>query len=44
MLAPLSRLTLMPGRSPEELKIDEGSLGAVLVSRVFHFFDGEAIE
>lgn len=37
-------LTLLPGAFPDGLDIPEGSLGAVLVCRVLHFFEGEAIE
>lgn len=37
-------LRLMPGRFPQGVEIEENSIGAVLVSRVFHFFDGPSIE
>lgn len=35
-----SRLTLMPGRFPDDIQLDDGSAAAVLLSRVLHFFDG----
>lgn len=38
------RLQLLPGRFPDELKIEPNSIGAILVCRVLHFFRGEAIE
>ena len=38
------KLILMPGRFPEELHFTENSLGAILVSRVFHFFDDQELE
>lgn len=38
------RLTLAPGDFPGKLDFAEGSLGAVLVCRVMHFFDGPTIE
>jgi hypothetical protein len=37
-------LILRPGRFPDEIDFESGSLGAVLVSRVFHFFEGPLIE
>lgn len=39
-----ARLTLLPGAFPDGLELAPGSLGAVLVCRVLHFFEGEAIE
>lgn len=36
-------LQLVPGSFPDQLKIKPHSLGAVLVSRLFHFFDGPTI-
>lgn len=39
-----TRLELRPGRFPEELEFEEGSLGAVLIARVLHFFEGQKIE
>lgn len=39
-----SRLTLMPGSFPDGIAFPPGSLGAVLICRVMHFFDGPAIE
>lgn len=36
----LRRLSLMPGDFPYECPVDRGSLGAVLLSRVLHFFSG----
>lgn len=39
-----SRLTLMPGSFPEGIDFAPGSLGAVLICRVMHFFDGPTIE
>jgi SAM-dependent methyltransferase len=38
------RLTLMAGSFPEELSFPRGTLGAILLSRVLHFFDGPRIE
>ena len=38
------RLTLMPGSFPDGVDFSAGSLGAVLICRVMHFFDGPAIE
>jgi hypothetical protein len=38
------RLTLKPGAYPERLNLEPHSLGAALVCRVLHFFDGPAIE
>lgn len=39
-----SRLTLRPAEFPDGLEFASGSLAAVLISRVFHFFDGPRIE
>jgi hypothetical protein len=39
-----SRLTLMPGNFPDWIDFPPGSLGAVLLCRVMHFFDGPTIE
>jgi hypothetical protein len=39
-----SRLSLKPGAFPDQLQMADDSLGAVLVCRVMHFFDGETIE
>lgn len=38
------RLELIVGSFPDEIAIDPGSLGAVLIARVLHFFDGPTIE
>jgi len=38
------RLTLMPGDFPDGIDFSPGSLGAVLICRVIHFFDGPTIE
>jgi len=38
------RLTLMPGSFPNGITFAPESLGAVLVCRVMHFFDGPTIE
>lgn len=38
------RLTLAPGAFPDEIDFAPGSLGAVLICRVLHFFDGPTIE
>jgi len=39
-----TNLTLKPGKFPDEIKILDGSIGAVLICRVLHFFSGEDIE
>jgi len=39
-----SRLELAPGSFPDNLDFPAGSLGAVLICRVMHFFDGPRIE
>lgn len=39
-----SRLELAPGEFPDKLDFPTGSLGAVLICRVMHFFDGPRIE
>ena len=39
-----ARLTLMPGSFPDGIDFVPGSLGAVLICRVMHFFDGPTIE
>lgn len=38
------RLELVAGEFPEKLDFPDGSLGAVLICRVMHFFDGPRIE
>jgi len=38
------RLILKPGKFPDELQIEDDSLSAVLICRILHFFDGDAIE
>lgn len=38
------RLSLAPGDFPDKLELRAGSLGAVLICRVMHFFDGPTIE
>lgn len=38
------RLRLAPGAFPGELDFPDGSLGAALICRVLHFFEGPAIE
>ena len=40
----LGRLELVAGEFPEKLDFPDGSLGAVLICRVMHFFDGLRIE
>lgn len=37
-------LQLLPGKFPDDLEIKPGTLGAVLVCRVLHFFTGPEIE
>jgi ubiquinone/menaquinone biosynthesis C-methylase UbiE len=39
-----SRLELAPGDFPDKLSFPSNSLGAVLICRVMHFFDGPSIE
>jgi len=39
-----ARLELAPGEFPDGLDFPAGSLGAVLICRVLHFFDGPRIE
>ncbi len=39
-----TRLELLAGAFPEELTVKPGSLGAVLVCRVLHFFDGPKLD
>ena len=39
-----SRLTLLPGDFPDEIDFASDSLGAILICRVMHFFDGPTIE
>lgn len=39
-----SKLSLAPGDFPRSLHFQDGSLGAVLICRVFHFFSPEVIE
>lgn len=39
-----ARLSLIPGGFPDGIDFPSGSLGAVLICRVMHFFDGPAIE
>lgn len=39
-----SRLELAPGAFPDGLSFAPGSIGAVLICRVMHFFDGPAVE
>lgn len=39
-----TRLTLMPGSFPDGVDFAPDSVGAVLICRVMHFFDGPAIE
>ncbi|PIU17860.1 MAG: class I SAM-dependent methyltransferase [Elusimicrobia bacterium CG08_land_8_20_14_0_20_59_10] len=39
-----SRLELVAGEFPDKLDFPAGSLGAVLICRVMHFFDGPRIE
>jgi hypothetical protein len=39
-----SRLTLIPGSFPDGIDFTPGSVGAVLICRVMHFFDGAMIE
>lgn len=38
------RLELAPGEFPDKLDFPPGSLGAILICRVLHFFDGPRIE
>ena len=38
------RLVLMPARFPEEIRLGDGSLSAVLAAQVLHFFDGPTVE
>jgi len=37
-------LTCLPGRFPEDLFFDDNSLGAIVIARVLHFFEGPKIE
>jgi len=37
-------LTLLPGSFPDGIDLPNGSVGAILVCRVLHFFDGTTIE
>jgi SAM-dependent methyltransferase len=39
-----SRLTLLPGKFPDEISVPSNSIGAILVARVLHFFDGQTLE
>lgn len=39
-----SRLTLMPGKFPEEINLESQSIAAIFASRVFHFFPPEEFE
>jgi SAM-dependent methyltransferase len=38
------RLVIAPARFPEELRLGDGSLSAVLASQVLHFLDGPSVE
>jgi SAM-dependent methyltransferase len=38
------RLTLLPGAFPDDVALDDGSIGALLAARVLHMFDGPQIE
>jgi len=38
------RLELLPGAFPEGLKLESGAVGAVLICRVLHFFDGSMLD
>jgi len=40
----LSRLTIVPGRFPEEIEFPPDSLDGILICRVLHFFEGSKIE
>lgn len=40
----LDRLTLLPGKFPDDLSIQPNSIGALLICRVMHFFWPEQIE
>lgn len=39
-----ARLALLPGAFPDDISVDDGSIGAVLAARVLHMFDGPQIE
>jgi SAM-dependent methyltransferase len=39
-----TRLSLIQAHMPDELEFEENSLGAVLASRVFHFFQGDDVK
>lgn len=39
-----ARLRLLPGAFPDELNVGTETLGAALIARVLHFFDGPSIE
>lgn len=39
-----SRFSTIAGSFPEEIRLEKGVLGATLVARVLHFFDGPKIE
>lgn len=39
-----SRLILLPGDFPDEIDFASNSIGAILICRVMHFFDGPTIE
>ena len=40
----IQNLTLLPGKFPEELNIEQNSVDAILICRVLHFFSGPEIE
>src|SRR5262245_35352646 len=38
------RLVILPARFPEEIRLGDGSVSAVLAAQVLHFFDGPTVE
>jgi SAM-dependent methyltransferase len=38
------KLSLFPGKFPNEVHLPDSSVAAILVARVLHFFDGATIE
>src|SRR5690348_11236078 len=38
------RLVLLPARFPDDVRLGEGGLAAILAAQVLHFFDGPTVE